>query len=183
MLPSTRHTLYQVTFRNKFRKPSNHDILEIHKSTKAINVQQGQFSSTSEALKQIYSSNESCIIEKLTMQSLMVKFRWEFVNSNFINQWPSVIIHLPQNIFSFTTCYLNNTSENGTNVIKQGMTNGSSCMFCDQQQTLGHVISVCRTVLLESTENWRHGSILLNTLSKQKGSKLLKIQRFTRIHQ
>ena len=56
-----------------------HSILEIHKSTKAINVKYDEFNSTREALKQIRSSDESCIIEKLTTQSLVVKFTWEFV--------------------------------------------------------------------------------------------------------
>ena len=48
-------------------------------------------------------------------------------------------------------------------------------MFCDRQQTLGHVIGGCRTVLLKSTENWRHGSILLNTY---KTIKLQGLQAF-----
>ena len=37
-----------------------------------------------------------------------------------------------------------------------------TCTFCDQQQTLGHVISGCETALLESRYSWRHDSILLN---------------------
>ena len=36
------------------------------------------------------------------------------------------------------------------------------CIFCDQQQTLGHVIGRYETALLESRYNWRHDSILLN---------------------
>ena len=65
ILPSTRHTQYQVTFR-KPGKSSNHDICEIHKSTRNINIQYNQFNSTREALKHIRSSDVSYIMEKLT---------------------------------------------------------------------------------------------------------------------
>ena len=72
-LPSTRHTQCQVTFRNKLRKSGNHDIRETHKSTSNINIQYDQFYSTRDALKHIRSSDVSCIIEKLTTQSLVAK--------------------------------------------------------------------------------------------------------------
>ena len=42
-----------------------------------------------------------------------------------------------------------------------GITNSSTCTFCDQQQTLGRVIGGCETALLESRYNWRHDSVLL----------------------
>ena len=140
ILPSTRHAQCQVTFRNKPRKSSNHNIREIHESTRNINIQYDQFNSTREALKHIRSSDVSCIMEKLTTPSLVVKSIWEFVDGRFINQWPNVISHLPRNIFSFTIRYLSNTLANGTNAIKWGITNSSTCTFCDQQQTLGHAI-------------------------------------------
>ena len=118
ILSSTRHTQCQVTFRNKLRKSSNHNTREIHKSTSNINIQYNQFNSTREALKHIRSSDVSCIMEKLTTQSLVVKSIWEFVDGRFINQWSIVISHLPRNIFRFTIHYLNNTLANGTNAIK-----------------------------------------------------------------
>ena len=117
-LPSTRHTQCQVTFRNKLRKCSSHNIWEIHKSTKNINIQYDHFNSICEALKHICSSDVSCIMEKLTTQSIVVKSIWEFVDGRSINQWSNVISHLPRNIFSFTNRYLNNTLANGTNAIK-----------------------------------------------------------------
>ena len=73
ILPSTRHTRCQVTFKNKIRKSSNHNIREIHKSASNINIQYDQFNSTREALKDIRSSDISCIMEKPTTQSLVVK--------------------------------------------------------------------------------------------------------------
>ena len=65
ILPSTRHTQCQVTFKNKLRKSGNHNICEIHKSTSNINIQYDQVNSTRDALKHIRSSNVSCIMEKL----------------------------------------------------------------------------------------------------------------------
>ena len=38
ILPSTSHTQYQVMFRNKLRKCSNHNICEIHKSSRNIDI-------------------------------------------------------------------------------------------------------------------------------------------------
>ena len=143
ILPSTRHTQCQVTFRNKLRKSTNHNICEIDKSTSNINIQYDQFYSTRDALKRIRSSNVSCILEKLTTQSLVVKSMWEFINGRFINQWSNVVSYLPRNIFNFTIRYLNNTLANGTNVIKWGITSSSTSIFCDQQQTHGYVIGGC----------------------------------------
>ena len=101
-------------------------------------------------------------MEKLTTQSLVVKSIWEFVYDRFINQWSNIISHLPRNIFDFTIHYLNNTLANGTNAIKWGITNRFTCIFCDRQQALGHLIGGCGTALLESRYNRRHDSILLN---------------------
>ena len=112
-LPSTRHTQCQVSFSNKLRKSSNRSIREVHKSARNI-----KFNSTRETLKHIGSSDVSCIMERVTTQSLVVKFIWEFVDGRFINQWSNVIGHLPRNILSFTIRYLNNTLENSANVIK-----------------------------------------------------------------
>ena len=136
----TRHTQCQVTFRNKLRKSGNHNIREIDKSTSNVNIQYDQFNSTRDALKHIRSSDVSCIMEKLTIQSLVVKSIWELVDGRFINQWSNVII------FNFTIHYFNNTLASGTNAIKLGITNS---IFCDQQQALGHVICGCETALFK----------------------------------
>ena len=160
-LPSTRHTQCRVIFRNKLRKSSNHNIREVHKSTRNINILYNHFNSTRETLKHICSSDVSCIMEKLITQSLVVKSIWEFADGRFINQWSNVISHLPRNIFSFTILYLNNTLANSTNAIKSGKTNSPTCTICDRQQNLGHVIHRCKTALLESRYNWCHDSILL----------------------
>ena len=162
ILPSTRHIQCQVTFRSKIKSSSNANIRNIHASTTSTNVQYDQFNTTREALKQVRLNDESYLIEKLTTQSLVIKSIWSFVDSKSINCWTSVINHLPRNIFSFTIRYLNNTLANGTNAIKWGITNNSSCILCREDQTLGHVIGGCNVALEEKRYNWRHDSILLN---------------------
>ena len=92
--------------------------------------------------------------------------RWQF-----INHWSNVISHLPRNIFSFTIHYLN-TLANSINAVKWDITISSTCTFCDQQHTLDHVISGCKTALLESRCNWCHDPILLNIY------KTIKLQGF-----
>ena len=76
-------------------------------------------------------------------------------------------------MFHFTIRYFNNTLANGKNVIKLGIINSPTCIFCDQQETFGHFIGGCETALLESRYNWRHYSILLNIYKtiKSKGLK------------
>ena len=160
-----------MTFRNKLRKSSNHNIREIHKSTRNINIQYDQFNSTPDALKHIRSSDVSCVMERLATQCLVVKSTWEFVDGTFVSQSSNVISHLPRNIFSFNIRYLNITLANGTNAIKWGITNSSICTFCYHKQTLGHVIGGCETALLVSRYNWRHDSILMNIY------KIIKSQR------
>ena len=95
VLPSTRHIQCQETFRNKLRKSSNHNIRKTHKSTRNINIQYDKFNSTRETLKHIRSSDVSCLMEKLTTQSVVVKSICEFEYRRFINQWPNIISHLP----------------------------------------------------------------------------------------
>ena len=43
-----------------------------------------------------------------------------------------------------------------------GITNSSTCTFCDQQQNRRHVIDGSESALLESRYNWRHDSVLMN---------------------
>ena len=72
-LSSTRNTQCQVVFRNKLGKCSNHNIREIHKSTRNINIQYYQFNSNRKASKLIRWSNVSFIMGKLATQSLAAK--------------------------------------------------------------------------------------------------------------
>ena len=76
ILPSTRHTQCQVTFRNKLRKSGNHNIREIHKSTRNINIQYDQLNSTREALKHIRLHNEEVNHTKPSCKIRMGVRRW-----------------------------------------------------------------------------------------------------------
>ena len=162
MLPSTRHTQCQVTFRKALSNSKNGNIRCIHESTKTTNVQYDRFLSTKDAITQIRNLDETRIRTELTTQSLVIKSIWELADANFTKQWSNVLQILPPNIFSFATRYLSNTLANGSNAIKWGITNSASCLFCDKIQTLGHVIGGCLTALEEKRYNWRHDSVLQN---------------------
>ena len=90
----------------------------------------------------------------------MIKSIWNNADSKYTNSWSSVLEKLPQNLYSFVIRYLNNTLANGTNAVKWRITKDSSCKFCTNTQTLGHVIGGCSVALAEKRYNWRHDSIL-----------------------
>ena len=69
---------------------------------------------------------------------------------------------LPRNLYSFVIRYLSNCLANGTNTVKCGIATSAKCLFCNENQTLQHVISSCKTSLNEGRWNWRHDSILIN---------------------
>ena len=69
---------------------------------------------------------------------------------------------LPRNLYSFTIRYLSNCLANGTNAVKWGIATSAKCTFCNENQTLQHVVSTCKTSLNEGRWNWRHDSILIN---------------------
>ena len=69
---------------------------------------------------------------------------------------------LPRNLYSYVVRYLSNCLANGTNAVKWGITNSAKCLFCDENQTLQHVVSACRSSLNDGRWNWRHDSILIN---------------------
>ena len=59
--------------------------------------------------------------------------------------------------------------------MKWGIANSAKCIFCDENQTLQHVVSACKSSLNEGRWNWRHDSILINIarmVSKIQGVKV-----------
>ena len=162
VLPSTRFTQCQVTFRKSLAKSYNKNIRKIHEvSSKNLNIQYDQYLSTKDALEKIRSMSEKRLINDLPTQSLVIRHIWEYADSKLTNSWTNVLQHLPRNIYSFVIRYMSNTLSNGSNAIKWGMTNNPKCKFCDAIQTLGHVIGGCSSALLDKRYNWRHYSILL----------------------
>ena len=69
---------------------------------------------------------------------------------------------LPRNVYSFVIRYLSNCLANGRNTVKWGIATSAKCLFCNENQTLQHVISSYKTSLNGGRWNWRHDSILIN---------------------
>ena len=78
------------------------------------------------------------------------------------SSWGKVLDSLPRNLYSFAIRYLSNSLANGTNAIKWGIANSAKCKFCNDNQTLQHVVSACKASLNGGRWNWRHDSILIN---------------------
>ena len=160
---STRFTQCQCTFRKALKNSSNDNIKKLHTETqKGANIQTDSYISTRDAIKKIRLKSETEIKEELSTQSLVVKSIWDLGCSKTNADWGKVLDSLPRNLYSFTTRYLSNSLANGTNAIKWGITNTSKCLFCNENQTLQHVVSSCKVSLNEKRWKWRHDSILLN---------------------
>ena len=160
---STRFTQCQTTFRNALKNSSNKDIKKLHQVTmKGTNIQTDSYLSTRDAIKKIRSRTETQIKEELTTQSLVIKAIWEQGCTKYNTSWCKVLDCLPKNLYSFVTRYLSNCLANGTNAVKWGIAASAKCLFCNENQTLQHVISSCNVSLTEGRWNWRHDSILIN---------------------
>jgi len=163
ILPSTRFTQCQTTFRNILRNSKNSNIKETFTATsQGVNIKYDKYLTTKEALNELRGMTEDRIKNELTTQSLVIKNIWNYADSSFINQWSTVLQGLPKNIYSFVLRYLNNSLANATNQLKWGTTKSPKCIVCHERQTLGHVIGGCQVALHEKRYNWRHDSILLN---------------------
>ena len=160
---STRFTQCQLTFRNALKNSSNKNINKLHQVTKkGTNIQAESYLTTRDAIKKIRSTTETQIKDELTTQSLVIKAIWEQGCTKYNTPWCKVLDSLPRNLYSFVTRYLSNSLANGTNAVKWGISTSAKCLFCNENQTLQHVISSCKTSLNEGRWNWRHDSILLN---------------------
>ena len=173
---STRFTQCQLTFRKALKNSSNKNINELYKVTKkGTNIKADSYLSTRDAIKKIRSSTENEIKSELTTQSLVIKSIWEQSCSKYNTSWCKVLDSLPRNLYSFVIRYLSNCLANGTNAVKWGIANSAKCIFCDENQTLQHVVSACKSSLNEGRWNWRHDSILINIarmVSKIQGVKV-----------
>ena len=160
---STRFAQCKVTFRKALKNSGNDNIKKLHTETqKGANIQTDSYVSTRDAIKKIRMKAETEIKEELTTQSLVVKSIWDQGCAKYSADWGKVLDSLPRNLYSFATRYLSNSLANGTNAIKWGIATTPKCLFCNENQTLQHVISACKVSLNEKRWNWRHDSILLN---------------------
>ena len=161
---STRFSQCQCTFRKALENSTNVNIRKLHAVTqKGKNIQTDSYLSTKDAIKKIRAKTESVVKEELSTQSLVVKSIWDFGSVKYSADWGKVLDSLPRNLYSFATRYLSNSLANATNAVKWGIANSSKCLFCNENQTLQHVISSCKISLNEKRWNWRHDSVLLNT--------------------
>ena len=160
---STRFTQCQVTFRNALKNSTNKNINKLHQVTKkGTNIQTDSYLSTRDAIKKIRSTTEKVVKEDLATQSLVIKSIWEQSCTKYNSSWCKVLDALPRNLYSYVVRYLSNCLANGTNAVKWGITNSAKCLFCDENQTLQHVVSTCKSSLHDGRWNWRHDSILIN---------------------
>ena len=160
---STRYTQCQLTFRNALKNSSNKNINKLHQVTKkGNNIQTESYLSTRDAIKKIRLRTETQIKEELTTQSLVIKSIWDQGCTKYNTPWCKVLNSLPRNLYSFVTRYLSNCLANGTNAVKWGIATSAKCLFCNENQTLQHVVSACKASLNGGRWNWRHDSILIN---------------------
>ena len=160
---STRFTQCQLTFRNALKNSSNNNIRKVHEVTrKGTTLQVDSYVSTKDAIKKIRETTEETVREELSTQSLVIRSIWDQGCAKFNPKWCKVLDSLPRNIYSFVTRYLSNSLANGTNAVKWGIAQSSKCLFCNENQTLQHVVSACRISLAEKRWNWRHDSVLIN---------------------
>ena len=86
ILPSTRFTQCQVTYRNTLKRSTIANIRKIHTATsKDTNVQYDQYVSTKEALQKIRFMKEDRIKDKLQTQSLVIKSIWNYALNTYTN--------------------------------------------------------------------------------------------------
>ena len=173
---STRFTQCQLTFRKALKNSANKNINKLHQVTrKGTNIRADSYLSTRDAIKRIRSNTEDEIKGELTTQSLVIKSIWEQSCAKYNSSWCKVLDSLPRNLYSFVVRYLSNSLANGTNAVRWGIANSSKCLYCDENQTLQHVVSTCKSSLNDGRWTWRHNSILINIarmISKIQGVKV-----------
>ena len=76
--------------------------------------------------------------------------------------WSKPISKLPKNIYNFSIHCVNNSLLIATNMHKWGKAASPLCLYCNKNQTLGHVVAGCETSFREKRCNYHHDSILLN---------------------
>ena len=157
---STKALQCRVNFRTKLSQSPNADIRKLREDTcTQSNITYDQYKSSRDAIKAIRQMSENKIVIMST-QGLVMKAIWEHAWTSANNHWHKALCRLPTNIYSFVTRYLNNSLANGTNTLKWGTSQTSSCGLCGGNETLGHVIAGCGIALIQKRYTWRHDSVL-----------------------
>ena len=146
---STRFAQCQLTFWKALKQSCNNNIKKIHEVTKnGTTLQADSYLSTRDAIKKIRANTEQKIQDKLTTQSLVITSIWDQGSAKHNPKWCKVLDLLPRNIYSFVPRYLSNSLANGTNAVRLGI--AKSTRICNENQTLQHVVSTCKKMVLET---------------------------------
>ena len=157
---STKHTQCQTVLGNCLSKSPNEDLKYIHKDTSNhVNIQYDRFRSTREVLKEVRDDESNRIMNELVSSGLVLRSMWNFSLSTARKYWYTAFENMPKNIYKFT---MNNTLPTMKNMKLWKKLYSSDCKFCQQTQTLGHVVGGCISSLREGRYNWRHDSIIVN---------------------
>ena len=138
---STKHTQCQTVLRNCLSKSPNEDLKYIHKDTSNhLNIQYDRFRSTREMLKKVRDNESNRITNELMSSGLVLQSMWNFSLSTARKYWYTAFENMPKNIYNFTMKYMKNTLPTMKNMKMWKKLYSSDCKFCQQTQTLGHVV-------------------------------------------
>ena len=127
-----------------------------------MNIRYDHFRSTHEALKKVRDNESNRITNELMSSGLVLRSMWNFSLSTARKYWYTAFGNMPKNIYNFTLRYMNNTLSTMKNMKMWKKLYSSDCKFCQQTQTLGHIVGGCISSLRECRYNWRHDSKIVN---------------------
>ena len=127
-----------------------------------MNTQYDLFRSPREVPKKVRDDESNRIMNELMSSGLVLRSMWNFSLSTARKYWYTAFENMPKNIYNFTMRYMNNTLPTMKNMKMWKKLYSSDCKFCQQTQTLGHVVGGCISSLREGRYNWRHDSIIVN---------------------
>ena len=113
-------------------------------------------------LKKVRDDESNHITNELMSSGLVLRSMWNFSLSTARKYWYTAFENMPKNIFNFTMRYMDNTLPTMKNMKMWKKLYSSDCKFCQQTQTLGHVVGGCISSLREGRYNWKHDSIIVN---------------------
>ena len=146
-----------------------------------MNIQYDRFRSTRDVLKKARDDESNRITNELMSSGLVLRSMWNFSLSTARKYWYTAFENMPKNIYNFTIRYMNNTLPTMKNMKMWKKLYSYDCKFCQQTQTLGHVVGGCISSLRQGRYNWRHDSIIVNMAKFIRALK--KVQVFADIDQ
>ena len=143
---STKQAQCQVSLRNRLSESLNEYIRHVYNSTKLNNLRYDRFTNCREVLKEFRDGKISKVIS-LASHSIILKTLWQETLSWDVKQWHHLLNKLPENIYNFCICYLNNTLPTVKNMVLRNKNQSGLCNACQNSQTLQHAVSACKVHL------------------------------------